>query len=96
MIHDSRGNVIDTQNSKIDYAFPSEKNLEILKPGEQIVSFFDLYAWFRPSKFQRGETYTFMAVYQNGIDITKTIDGIEVPSWVGSVRSNEETFIILP
>lgn len=46
--------------------------------------------------FKKGETYTIMAVYQNDIEAPQTFDGMEIPSWIGSIRSNEETFTILP
>ena len=46
--------------------------------------------------FKRGEKYTIVAIYQNDLDITQTIDGVAVSSWIGSVRSNKETFVILP
>lgn len=96
LIKDSHGNSFDLRNTKIDFAFASEKNLFLLKPGDRVVKIFYLNGWFSPSEFQKGETYTLVVVYQNDFDITKTIDGVDVPSWVGTIRSNEETFIILP
>lgn len=96
LINDSAGNIFDTGNHKIDYDSPREKDLVLLKPGEQIVKFFYLSGWFFPSEFQKGEPYTLTVIYQNDFEITKTIDGSDVSSWVGSLRSNEETFVILP
>ncbi|MBV6396080.1 MAG: hypothetical protein HFACDABA_01668 [Anaerolineales bacterium] len=46
--------------------------------------------------FDEEEKYTIVAVYQNKLDISKTIQGVLIPAWVGTIRSNEETFIILP
>lgn len=46
--------------------------------------------------FDEGEKYTIVAVYQNELDMSKTIKGVVIPSWVGTIYSNEEMFVILP
>ena len=46
--------------------------------------------------FKKGETYTIVAIYQNYIDVTKSFTEGPVSSWVGSIRSNEETLYLLP
>jgi len=96
LIHDSDGNVIDTRHSRIDFSFPSEENFGLLKSGEQIEKTFNLTSWFSPSDFQKGKMYTLMVVYQNDFDVTKTIDGVEVQSWVGTIQSNDVSLVIVP
>ena len=46
--------------------------------------------------FKKGRRYTIVVVYQNEIDVTKSFTEGPVSSWVGSIRSNEETFYLLP
>ena len=96
LVYDSSGNLIDRGNIKIDFEYPSEKTLNMLRPGKKSTTFFSLSLWFLPSELRIGETYTIKAIYQNEINLTKTFDGIDVPSWVGKIQSNEVTFIILP
>lgn len=96
LIYDSSGDRVIKQHLRIDYRYPSEETLHLLEPEKKITASFYLSSWFYPSELRQGEKYTIAVIYQNDIDITKTIGGVEVPSWVGSVRSNVETFIILP
>jgi hypothetical protein len=97
LIFDSSGNRIAKQYYP-NYAPPSIDTLEELQPGDQVTKIFYLRTsgFFDSSLFKQGEKYTIVAIYQNNIDINKTIDGVEAPAWIGSIRSNEETFIILP
>ena len=95
-VYDSSGNLIDRSNIKVEYEYPSEKTLTMLEPGKKTIATFILSVWFLPGELLTGETYTIKCVYQNEIDIKKTYDGMEVLSWVGTIQSNEETFIILP
>ena len=96
MVSDSSGNLVYMKYFTAKYDLPSENTLSLLKPGEHIERRINLYRGFDTSMFRKGEKYTIVAVYQNDLDVTKTIDGVIVSSWVGSVRSNEETFFILP
>jgi hypothetical protein len=96
LVYDSAGNLIDRSNIKAQFELPSEKTINLLNPGKKSTTFFNLSTWFFPDELHAGETYTIEFIYQNEIDVTKTFDGIEVPSWVGTIRSNKETFIILP
>lgn len=98
LIFDSKGNRIANEHYYPNFANPSIDILTELQPGEKITKIFYLRTsgFFDKSLFKQGERYTIVAIYQNNIDINKTIDGVEVPAWVGSVRSNEETFVILP
>jgi hypothetical protein len=96
LIYDSSGNRVVNRHLRIDYRYPSEETLHLLKPGKKFATSFYLSSWFYPSELKQGEKYTIAVIYQNDIDITKTIGGIDVPSWVGTVRSNKETFVILP
>lgn len=96
MVLDSSGNLVYNKYFTARYDWPSENTLTLLKPGGQIERRINLYRGFDTSMFRTGEKYTIVAVYQNDLGITKTIDGVAVSSWVGSVRSNKETFVILP
>ena len=51
---------------------------------------------FGEDLFKYREAYTIVAIYRNHLDVTKNFIGGDVSFWVGSVRSNEEYFIILP
>ena len=96
MLSDSSGNLIYDKYYSPRYDWPSEDTLSVIKPEEQIRKKIYLYLGFYMDMFKKGETYTIVVVYQNDIVATQTIDGVEVSSWVGSIRSNEETFTILP
>lgn len=96
LISDSHGNYVDNYDKYIDYPYPSAEMLKPLGPGEQIEK--KVYQSFGiwPSLFKKGETYTIVVVYQNNFDVSKVIDGVNVPAWVGAIQSNEETFSISP
>lgn len=96
MVSDSSGNLVYMKYFTAKYDLPSENTLSLLKSGNQIERRINLYRGFDTNMFRKGEEYTVVAVYQNDLDIAKTIDGMAVTSWVGSVHSNEETFVILP
>ncbi|MBI5294299.1 MAG: hypothetical protein HY869_02405 [Chloroflexi bacterium] len=96
LISDASGKPVDEKGFYVNRDSRSEKTLGRLKPGEQIGKMIYLKHGFQESTLKSGETYTIVVIYQNDLDITQTIGGVEVPSWVGSVRSNEETFVILP
>jgi hypothetical protein len=96
LISDASGKPVDEKGFYVNRDSPSEKTLGRLKSGEQIGKMIYLKAGFHESTFKSGETYTIVVIYQNDLDITQTIGGVEVPSWVGSVRSNEEMFFIKP
>ena len=97
LIFDSSGNRIAREYHP-NYALPSIDTLEELQPGDQVTQIFYLRTsgFFDRSLFKQGEKYTIVAIYQNDINTMKTINGIEVPSWVGSIESNRVTFTILP
>jgi hypothetical protein len=97
LISDSHGKPVENGEYRANYQLPSSDTLAILKFGENISTRIYLDGiGFWPSLFEKGEKYTIVAVYQNLIDVTQTIDGTEISSWIGSIRSNEETFVILP
>ena len=97
LISDSSGNLVANESLSPNYVHPSADTLGVLRPGDMVKKIIYLDGvGFWESLFKKGETYTIVAIYQNELDITKTIDGLDVSSWVGSVRSNAETFIILP
>lgn len=98
LISDSNGNEVADYHVYPNYSRPSVDTLTELQPGDKVSKIFDLRGslFFYEKMFKRGETYTIVAIYQNDLDITQTIDGVAVSSWIGSVRSNEETFTILP
>jgi len=98
LISDSSGKLVYNDHVYPNYDLPSGDTMGVLKPNEQVArKIYHLESdGFSASMFKKGETYTIVAIYQNDLDITKTIDGVEVSSWVGSIRSNEETFVILP
>jgi hypothetical protein len=96
LISDSSGKPIDNTLIKFDFHPPDEDTLGVLKPGEKIEKTIYLELGFDDFMFKKGEKYTIVAIYQNGLDITRTIEGVDVFSWIGSIRSNEETFVILP
>ena len=95
-ISDSSGNLVRDMGYYSNYHFPSENELEALKPGEKVIIAIHPKQLLHEFNFRKGETYTIFAIYRNEFDVTKIIDGVEVPAWVGSGRSNEETFVILP
>ena len=97
LIFDSSGNRIVRQ-CDLNYAGPSIDTLEELQPGKQITQTLYLRdsCFFDDSLFTTGEKYAIVATYQNELDVTQTIDGVDVSSWVGSVQSNEVTFTIKP
>lgn len=95
-ISDASGKLVDEMGFFVNRQYPGENTLDVLEPGEQIKKTIYLKNGFHENTFKKGEKYTIVVIYQNDLDITKTIDGVDVPSWVGSVRSNAETFIILP
>ena len=98
LISDSSGNEVANYHVYPNYVPPNVDTLTELKPGDEVSKIFYLRSslFFYEKMFKRGEKYTIVAIYQNDLDITQTIDGVAVSSWIGSVRSNEETFIILP
>jgi hypothetical protein len=96
LISDSSGNLIKDMGFFVKYQFPGEDTLDVLKPGEQIMKTVHPGSLLHEFTFTVGEKYTVVAVYRNELDIAKTIDRVEVPAWVGTIRSNEETFVILP
>jgi hypothetical protein len=96
LISGTSGKPVDEKGFYVNRDSPSEKTLGRLKPGEQIGKMIYLKHGFHESTLKSGETYTIVVIYQNDLDITQTIGGVEVPAWVGSIRSNEETFVILP
>ena len=98
LISDSSGNEVANYHVYPNYVPPNVDTLTELKPGDEVSKIFYLRSslFFYEKMFKRGEKYTIVAIYQNDLDITQTSDGVAVSSWIGSVRSNEETFIILP
>lgn len=94
LIKDSSGNIA-SRRGDVNYLPPSEITLNRLKPGYSVTNDFVFPGWFSSSKFKLGEPYTIVAVYRNDIDYTENIKGHAVFAWVGTVYSNEETFIIL-
>lgn len=98
LISDSNGNEVANYHAYPNYEWPSVATLTELKPEEEVSRIFYLRSspFFNKTMFKRGEKYTIVAIYQNDLDITQTIDGVAVLSWIGSVRSNKETFVILP
>ena len=98
LISDSSGNEVANYHVYPNYDPPSVDTLTELQPGDKVSKIFYLRSgdFFNKTMFKRGEKYTIVAIYQNDLDITQTIDGIAVSSWIGSVRSNEEIFVILP
>lgn len=98
LISDSNGNEVANYHVYPNYELPSADTLTELKPGDKVSRIFYLRSgsFFNETMFKKGEKYTIVAIYQNDLDITQTIDGVAVSSWIGSVRSNEETFVILP
>ena len=78
------------------YQLPDADTLGVLKVGEQITKVVYPSEWFQDNMFTKGEKYTIGVIYQNEFDVTQTIDGVEVSSWIGSIQSNEVTFTILP
>lgn len=98
LISDSNGNEVANYHAYPNYNWPSVDTLIELQPGEKVSRIFYLKTgdFFNETMFKRGEKYTIVAIYQNDLDITQTIDGVAVSSWIGSVRSNEDTFVILP
>ena len=78
------------------YQFPDADTLGVLKVGEQITKAVYPSEWFQDNMFRKGEKYTIVVIYQNELDATQTIDGVEISSWVGSIQSNEVTFTISP
>ena len=97
LISDSNGNAVANYHVYPNYRLPSVDTLTELQPGDKVSRIFYLSGdFFNKTMFKRGEKYTIVAIYQNDLDITQTIDGVAVSSWIGSVRSNKETFVILP
>lgn len=98
LISDSKGNEVANYHAYPNYEWPSVVTLTELKPEDEVSRIFYLRSssFFNETMFKRGEKYTIVAIYQNDLDITQTINGVAVSSWIGSVRSNEETFVILP
>ena len=96
LIKDSSGKLIINDHIDSRYDWPSENTMGVLLPGGQIVKSFALKYYIRASDFKKGGKYTIVAIYQNAIETKKTINGIEISSWIGVIRSNEETFVILP
>ena len=96
VILDSSGNSIEPFGTFVNAHPQGEDTLIVLESGKQLTTVKQLEEGYHASDFKNGETYTIFAIYQNNISVTKTIDGVDVLSWVGSIRSNEETFTILP
>jgi hypothetical protein len=81
----------------IDMAVTSEDFFVVLAPGEILerrVSFQSL--GLRDPYFKENELYTVVAIYQNSLDATQTVDGKEVKAWIGEVQSNSDTFMVVP
>ena len=96
LISDSHGNFLYNVYFP-KYEPPNEGTLGVLQPGEQIMKSIHLNgSRFGEDLFKYREAYTIVAIYRNHLDVTKNIIGGDVSFWVGSVRSNEEYFIILP
>jgi hypothetical protein len=93
LIKNSAGNLVVYENQYPNIQHPGDDTLGMLKTGEQVERVISISGKY-PIKI--GEEYTIFAIYQNGLDVTLTIEGIDVPSWVGSIESNKETFTILP
>jgi hypothetical protein len=97
LISDSAGNFIYNARYFPNYQLPGDDTLTVLRPKEMITKkITNLDIKFDENMFSRGEKYTIVAVYQNDLDVTRNSMEGNVSSWVGTVRSNEETFIILP
>lgn len=97
LVSDSSGNLVFNETYTPKHGLPSEDTLAVLKPAGQIKE--NLYLnslGFSTDMFKKGKRYTIVVIYQNEIDVTKSFTEGPVSSWVGSIRSNEETFIILP
>lgn len=95
LVSDPDGKLVNSL-TEFRYDLPNEEMLSVLSPGEKHAVGFRLAIFFGDSGFKQGQPYTIVVIYQNDIEATQTIGGVEVPSWVGSIRSNEETFVILP
>jgi hypothetical protein len=93
LIKDSAGNLVMYENQYPNIEHPDNGTLAVLKPGEQVERVI-LISGDYPIK--TGEKYTIYAIYQNGLDVKRTVDGIGISSWVGTIESNKETFTILP
>ncbi|MBI3175221.1 MAG: hypothetical protein HYZ25_15960 [Chloroflexi bacterium] len=96
LILDSFGKPLNEKGFFVNRDTPSADTLSLLKPEEKIGKIVYLKSGFHENTFEEGHKYTIVVIYHNDINITKTINNLEVPSWVGSIRSNEETFTILP
>ena len=96
MVSDSSGNLVYMEYYTARYELPSADTLAVVKPGEQIKREIHLKRGFTTEMFNKKERYTLMAVYQNSLDVIKSVGGVDVASWVGIIHSNEETFVILP
>lgn len=96
VILDSSGNSVEQFGSFVNAHPQGEDTLIVLESGKQLTTVKQLENGYHASDFKKGEIYTIFAIYQNSISVTKNINGVDVSSWVGSIRSNEETFTILP
>lgn len=98
LVYDSSGNLPYSSETFFPKGYfpPSTDTLFILEPGKQVAKGIRLSNAFSFSTPKKGEQYRVIAVYQNQSQFTKTINGVEVPAWVGSIRSNEVAFTILP
>ena len=97
MVSDSSGNLVFNETYTPKHGLPSENTLVVLMPGEFTKRNILLHnLGFYTDMFKKGRRYIIVAVYQNEIDVTKNFIEGPVSSWVGSIRSNEETFYLLP
>ena len=97
LITDESGNLVANETLSPKYELPSAETLVVLHPGEtrKTTIYLDALGFYE-NMFKTGETYTAVVIYQNDINITETINGVEAHAWVGSIRSNQVTFTILP
>lgn len=95
LIKDESGAYIQFQGHA-RYQLPDAGTLGVLKIGEQITKAIRPSEWFYDAMFTKGEKYTIIVIYQNEVEASRTVGGVDVFSWIGSIDSNEVTFTILP
>ncbi|MBI5954523.1 MAG: hypothetical protein HY865_22940 [Chloroflexi bacterium] len=97
LLFDSSGNpIVNESFNPHGYLPPSIDTLDALGPGKQVIREIYIPREYYASLIKPVEKYKLIAIYQNEYELTNTINGVEVPAWVGSIRSNEVTFTILP
>ena len=97
LLFDSSGNsIVNESFNPHGYLPPSTDTLDALGPGKQVIREVYIPREYYASLIKPAEKYKLIAIYQNEYELTNTINGVEVPAWVGSIRSNEVTFTILP